>query len=110
MRKHSEWEKSLVSISKTFREYEMLAKQYGNNADELDNNTEDYLVIRNKVKEVILAVQHEDDRRNLQTLQSSKSDKVVYPTFSGEAGEDLVRVKEKMFACFKKNRVISLTS
>ena len=28
-----------------------------------------------------------------------------YPNFSGEAGEDLVRFKEKMNECFKKNRV-----
>ena len=105
MRKHSDWEKSLVSISKTFREYEMLAKQYGEDIVELESNTEDYLEIRNTVKAVILAVQFEDERRNLQTLQSSKSDKVAYPTFSGEPGEDLVRFKEKMKDCFKKNRV-----
>ena len=108
MRKLSEWEKSLISISKAFREYEMLAKQYGENQVDLENNTEDYVEIRKKVREVrevSLAVQAEDDRRNLQTLQASKSDKVSYPSFSGEAGDDLVRFKEKMNDCFKKNRV-----
>ena len=105
MRKLSEWERRLISISKAFREYEMLAKQYGESQVDLESNTEDYIEIRNKVREVNLAVQAEDDRRNLQTLQTSKSDKVSYPSFTGEAGDDLVRFKEKINDCFKKNRV-----
>ena len=64
MRKQARWEKSIINISKTFREYEMLAKQYGKNHEELDSNTEDYMQIRNIVKEVIAVVQHENDRRN----------------------------------------------
>ena len=36
---------------------------------------------------------------------SSKSEKVKYPSFSGEPGEDLVKFKEKMAECFKKNQV-----
>ena len=105
MRKISGWEKSLLSISKAFREYEMLAKQFGESQDDLENNTEEYIEIRGKVREVTLAVEFEDEKRNLQTLQASKSDKVSYPSFSGEAGEDLVRFKEKLNDCFKKNRV-----
>ena len=30
---------------------------------------------------------------------------MTYPSFSGEAGEGLVRFKEKIKECFKKNRV-----
>ena len=52
--------------------------------------------IRNTVKEVISAVQLEDERRNLQTLDHTKSDKVSYPSFSGDPGEDLLRFKEKI--------------
>ena len=105
MRKVGFWEKSLVSLSKTFREYQMLSKQYKNENEELENDVTDYIEIRNKVKEVVLAVQSEDERRNLQTLESAKTDKVTYPTFSGEAGEDLMRFREKIKECFKKNRV-----
>ena len=54
MRKVGFWEKSLVSLSKTFREYQMLSKQY--ETEELENDVTDYIEIRNKVKEVVLAV------------------------------------------------------
>ena len=105
MRKISEWDKSLIRLSRTFRDYETLSKQYVDNDEELQNDTEDFMDIRNKVKEVTTAVQDEDERRNLQTLEYSKSDKVDYPSFSGEPGEDLVRFREKINDCFKKNRV-----
>ena len=105
MRKISDWDRAIIRLSRTFREYESLCKQFEENSEELETDTEDYLEIRNKLKEVTLAVQAEDDRRNLQTLEYAKSDKVGYPTFSGEAGEDLIKFKEKMNDCFKKNRV-----
>ena len=34
-----------------------------------------------------------------------QAEKVKYPTFGGDAGEDLVKFKEKINECFKKNRV-----
>ena len=57
------------------------------------------------MKEVSIASKAEDHKRNLQTLMPLKSEKVKYPTFSGEAGDDLVKFKEKMIECFRKNRV-----
>ena len=105
MRKISNWERSILSLSKAFREYETLSKQFVVDSEELEGDSTEYLETRNKVKEVICAVQSEDERRNLQTLESAKSDKVSYPTFSGETGEDLVRFKTKINECFMKNRV-----
>ena len=105
MRKLADWDRSVIRISRTFREYEMLSKQYRDNSEELEADTEEYLEIRNTVKEVTIAVQSEDEKRNLQTLETAKTDKVGYPTFSGEPGEDLVRFREKINDCFRKNRV-----
>ena len=105
MRRMSAWDKSLVTISKTFREYEKLSKQFDEDADDRDAVREDYVEIRNKVKEVGIAVMFEDEDRNLQSLQPSRSEKVKYPTFSGDPGEDLVKFKLKMGECFKKNQV-----
>ena len=105
MRNIKDWERNILNLSKIFREYEMLSKQYVDNSEELETDTESYLDLRNKVKEVIIAVQHEDERRNLQTLENPKTDKVSYPVFSGEAGEDLVRFREKINDCFRKNRI-----
>ena len=105
MRRMTEWDKSLVRISKTFREYEKLSKQFDEDASDRENCLEDYIEIRNNVKEVGEAVIFEDDDRNLQTLYGSKSEKVKYPTFGGEPGEDLVKFKLKIEECFKKNQV-----
>ena len=105
MRKMADWDKSLVRISKTVREYEKLSKQFDEESGEREAILEDYIEIRNNVKEVGIAVQYEDDDRNLQSLQPSKSEKVKYPSFSGEPGEDLVKFKIKMGECFQKNQV-----
>ena len=69
------------------------------------SDSEDFEDVRNKVKQVILAVKAEDQSRNLQSLLPSKSEKVKYPNFSGEPGEDLLKFKEKITECFRKNRV-----
>ena len=105
IRKMADWDKSLVRISKTFREYEKLSKQFNEDATDREAVLDDYIDVRNNVKEVGIAVQFEDDDRNLQTLQPSKSEKVKYPSFSGEPGEDLVKFKLKMAECFQKNQV-----
>ena len=105
MRKVDNWEKSLITLSKSFRDYEVLSRQYEDNTEEFEQDEQDYIEIRNKLKEVVIAVQSEDEKRNLQTLEHAKSDKVSYPSFNGDAGEDLIRFREKMNECFKKNRV-----
>ena len=105
MRKIGDWEKSLVQISSTFREYEKLSKQFNEDASERDSVLNDFIEIRNQVKEVCTAVQFEDIDRNLQTLQPFKPETVKYPTFSGEPGEDLLKFKNRMSECFLKNRV-----
>ena len=105
MREISNWQRNLLTLCSSFRDYEKLSLQWGEDSTVYDGNAEDFEEIRSKVKEVTQAVRAEDEKRNLQTLLPTKSDKVKYPTFGGEPGEDLVRFKEKMLDCFKKNRV-----
>ena len=50
---------------------------------------EDFEGIRVKVKKVTMAVRNEDQKRNLQSLLPAMTEKVKYPSFSGESGEDL---------------------
>ena len=100
------WQKAVEKLSRNFREYERAAQLSGfqSNSTFISDN-EDFEGLRVKVKEVTLAVQEEDRRRNLQSLLPNKTEKVKYPCFSGEPGEDLIRFKEKMLECFRKNRV-----
>ena len=99
------WQASLEKLSSSFREYERLCGIVGTPA-EFNSDNDDFEEIRNKVKEVIIAVKEEDTRRNLQTLLPNVSDKVKYPVFSGETGEDLLKFKDKMQECFRKNRIL----
>ena len=105
MKELSRWQTSLEKLSTSFRDYEKLSKQLGETESEFESNQEDFQSIRNKVKEVSIAVRKEDDRRNLQSLLPTKGDRVKYPTFTGEPGEDLMKFKEKMLDCYKKNRI-----
>ena len=104
MKDLSIWQKNLERLSTTFREYEKLSIAAGSDTN-FESDSDDFENIRVKLKEVVLAVKNEDERRNLQTLLPSKADKIKYPVFSGDPGEDLVRFKVKMQECFKKNRV-----
>ena len=99
------WQTSLEKLSTAFREYEKLSLAMGG-VEGFESDSEDFEDVRNKVKEVIIAVKAEDSRRNLQTLLPQKSDKIKYPTFSGEVGEDLIKFKSKMEDCFRKNRIL----
>ena len=102
----SNWQRSVEKLSKLFREYERALQQSGKQSsfDFLSDN-EDFEQIRNQVKEVTLAVKTEDQSRNLQSLLPLKSEKVKYPSFSGDPGEDLIKFKDKITECFRKNRV-----
>ena len=97
------WQKTVKELSKVFREYEKVATSVGD--EELETLSEDFEEVRIQVKAVVLAVKSEDEKRNLQTLLPAKSDKVKYPQFSGDPGEDFVKFKEKLNECFRKNRV-----
>ena len=97
------WQKSVGKLSQAFREYEKVATGVGD--EELETLSEDFEEVRVQVKAVILAVKSEDEKRNLQTLMPAKSDKVKYPQFSGDPGEDFVKFRDKLKECFRKNRV-----
>ena len=47
----------------------------------------------------------QDTNRGLFTLEPSKSEKVKFPSFSGQPSEDFMKWKEKMENAFLKNRV-----
>ena len=103
MKDMSRWQTSLEKLSSTFREYEKLNGSVGP-LSTFETDSEEFEDIRNRVKEVTLAVKKEDTRRNLQTLLPLKSDKVKYPTFSGDIGEDYIKFKEKVMDCFIKKK------
>ena len=106
MHELSGWQKSVEKLSRQFREYERSIQLAGRESEStFCSDSEDFENIRNKVKEVSLAVKDEDKKRNLQSLLPSKVDKVKYPCFSGDPGEDFMRFREKMLECFRKNRV-----
>ena len=106
MHKLNSWQKSLEKLSKAFRDYERAIQQFSSEADpNFISDNEDFESMRIKFKEVMLSVRKEDERRNLQSLLPSKSEKVKYPFFAGDIGEDYFRFKEKMMECYKKNRV-----
>ena len=81
------WQTSLEKLSTAFREYGKSSTASGGDPG-YNTHSDDLEEIRIKVKEVTIAVNQEDVRRNLQTLRPTKSDKVTYPKFSGEPGED----------------------
>ena len=87
MRELSNWQKSVQNLSRSFREYERMVQQFGDVSNlEFVSDSEDFENIRIKVKEVSIAVKNEDQRRNLQSLLPTKSEKVKYPNFSGDSG------------------------
>ena len=105
MKELTRWQTSLEKLSGSFRDYEKLSKQLGENSEEFESNHDDFEYIRDKLKEVSMVLRQEDESRNLQSLMPSKADKVKYPSFSGEPGDDFVKFKEKMLECYRKNRV-----
>ena len=106
MQKLSDWQKGVEKLSKAFREYERAVSKFGDpGSAAFQSDSEDFETLRIKVKEVTIAVKVEDQKRNLQTLMPQKSEKVKYPTFSGDVGEDMVKFKKKIIECFRKNRI-----
>ena len=73
MREISNWQKNLLTLSSSFRDYERLSFQSREDSTVYDSNAEDFEEIRTKVKEVSQAVRAEDEKRNLQTLLPTKS-------------------------------------
>ena len=49
---------------------------------------------------------NEDKRRNLFTLDNTKTEKVRFPTFSGDKNEDFLKFRIKMEKSVQKNRVV----
>ena len=57
------------------------------------------------VEEAVEAVEKEDTRRNLFSLEKESSSKVEYPKFTGKFSECFVKFQEKMERALKANRV-----
>ena len=64
MKDMGRWQTSLEKLSTAFREYENLSIAAGTDSD-FESDLDDFENIRIKVKEVSLAVKHEDQKRNL---------------------------------------------
>ena len=106
MRESKTWSKSLLDVSRVFRAYEKLAKESGEDEEELLSNKTVFESLSTRIVGLETAVSAEDVRRNLYTLDNNKSEKVKYPTFSGDKKEDYLKFKTKMMEAFTKNRVV----
>ena len=104
------WDSSLSAIEDVYREFERLVKIHG----EPDNAVEtgyDLKAIKDLLNELRVdfkdakeAVIKEDKDRALFSLEQSKGEILKYPTFAGDAGQDLVKFKEKMEYRFNQYR------
>ena len=105
------WNTTLAAIEDVFREFERLVKIHGepDNAAQTGydlNSIEDLLTdLRIDFKDAKESVTKEDKDRALFSLEQNKGEILKYPTFAGEAGQDLVKFKEKMLYRFKRNQV-----
>ena len=64
--------------------------------------------IRLDFKDAKEAIVKQDKERGLYSLSKPSGEVLKYPTFSGEAGQDLVKFKEKMVYRFKRNQVCKI--
>ena len=105
------WNTTLAAIEDVFREFERLVKIHGepDNAAQTGydlNSIKDLLTdLRIDFKDAKESVTKEDKDRALFSLEQNKGEILKYPTFAGEAGQDLVKFKEKMLYRFKRNQV-----
>ena len=106
VRESKSWNKSLVALSKVYREYEELAQECGEDSEEQTSNQTIFDTAKSRLLELKKIVEEEDTKRNLFTLDNAKVEKVKFPTFSGEKKEDFLKFKEKMLKAFQKNRVV----
>ena len=111
MKDLSKWDTTMNDAEERFLEFKNLVGLHGEptDAEETGYNLESIksllLEMRLELKDAKAAVQDEDKKRSLFSLESSKGEVLKYPTFSGEAGEDLVKFKDKMEYRFRTNQV-----
>ena len=114
MKSIDSWEKILVAAEQAFSEFEQLVSVYGEPADSEENGADlstlkDLLLqIRLDFKDAKEAIVKQDKERGLYSLSKPSGEVLKYPTFSGEAGQDLVKFKEKMVYRFKRNQVCKI--
>ena len=104
------WDSSLSAIEDVYREFERLVKIHGepDNAVETGYDLKAIKDLLNELqdfKDAKEAVIKEDKDRALFSLEQSKGEILKYPTFAGDAGQDLVKFKETMEYRFKRNQV-----
>ena len=104
------WDSSVSAIVDIYREFERLVKIHGepDNAVETGYDLKAIKDLLNELqdfKDAKEAVIKEDKDRALFSLEQSKGEILKYPTFAGDAGQDLVKFKEKMEYRFKRNQV-----
>ena len=100
----------MSAIVDIYREFERLVKIHGepDNAVETGYDLKAIKDLLNELqdfKDAKEAVIKEDKDRALFSLEQSKGEILKYPTFAGDAGQDLVKFKEKMEYRFKRNQV-----
>ena len=107
MRELKTWNDEMSSIVVTFRELNDIVAENSLNSSESGVSASDVLVkrVQEKVKATSVEIKQQDESRELYTLDESKSDLVVLPTFEGRMDEDYDRWKELVEKAFVSNRV-----
>ena len=110
MQSKQEWVKRMAGAKEDYMLYKTLVTTFSPemlNDEESDFGqlTDHYDLAKKTVEDALEAVEKEDTRRNLFTLDKGVTSKLEYPKFSGEFSECFLKFKEKMERAFKANRV-----
>ena len=105
------WDSCLTLVEDVYREFERLVKIHGEPDNAVDTGY-DLAAIKGLLQDLRIdykdakdSVVKEDKERALFSLEQAKAETLKYPSFAGEAGQDLVKFIEKMMYRFKRNQV-----
>ena len=108
MKKIDTWQELFNNIVAKFREATDILNQQDIDVKDVPPVAEAGRQLRDtefQLGEVKIAIEMEDERRELYCNKSSATEKVKYPVFEGKDGECFHEFKEKMENCFRQNKV-----
>ena len=114
MKSMESWDKVLSLAEQAFSDFDQLVNVYGEPDDSEDHGydlhslKELLLALRLDFKEAKDTIVQQDKDRGLFSLSKISGEVLKYPSFSGDAGQDLVKFKEKMIYRFKRNQVCKI--
>ena len=107
MKEVNSWEKQMSRLVKQSREVEILVK--GNTLADQDNNVERMKKLVSNTQELmdksIKQVKQLEESKNLNSLETRRSEQIKFPRFHGKDGDDFVTFKRKVEKAFSSNGV-----